>query len=91
MGNDNYTGKLVNYFKKNLAKGYTLDSLKYSLINQGYSRTLVERAIERANKELAAKAPIIKEKPQIKYEVIDEEDNPIIFKKSFWKRIFGLQ
>jgi len=86
---DNYRRKLVNYFKKNLVKGYTPDSLKFALMSQGYSRTAVDTAYEDSIKELAAKAPILEEKPRIKYEIIDEYDKPIVIKKSWWKRIFG--
>ncbi len=86
---ETYKRKLANYFKKNLKKGYTSDSLKWALINQGYSKAAIERALEIVNKELAEKAPILKEKPVIKYEIIDENDNPIIIKKSFLKRVFG--
>ena len=43
---EEYKRKLINYFKKNLNKGSTLDSLKFSLISQGYSRAIVETAIE---------------------------------------------
>lgn len=89
MAETDYKKKLRDYFKKNLKKGYTIDSLKWALIGQGYSRTAVERAIEDVNKELAKQAPILKEKPVIRYEVIDEYDNPVIIKKSFWKRFFG--
>jgi len=78
---------LVNYFKKNLAKGYTLESLKWSLVKQGYSRTIVERAIIQTNKELATEAPILKDKPVIKHEIIDEYNRPVEIKKSFWKKI----
>lgn len=81
--------KLVSYFKKNLGKGYTEESLKWALIKQGYSRTIVEEAIQESHKELAEKAPILKDKPIIKYEIIDENDNPITIKKPWWKRIFG--
>ena len=87
---ETYKTKLVDYFKRNLGKGYTSDSLKWALVNQGYSRTAVETAFEIANKELAVKAPILKEKPVIKYEIIDENDNPVTIRKSFLKRIFGL-
>lgn len=85
---ETFKRKLVDYFKKNLKKGYTPDSLKWALINQGYSKTAVKRAFEIVNKELAEKAPVIKEKPVIKYEIIDENDKPIIIKRSFLKRIF---
>ena len=87
---EDYKRKLINYFKKNLAKGYTSDSLRFALMDQGYSKTSVEAALEQANKELAEKAPVLKEKPKIKYEIIDEYDKPITIKKSFFKRILGL-
>ena len=90
MAEIGYLRNIVDYFKKNLTKGYTFESLKWALVKQGYSRTIVEKAIEQVNKELAEKAPVLKEKPKIKYEIIDENDNPITIKKSFWKRIFGL-
>ena len=85
-----YIEQLADYIKKNLSKGYTLDSLKYSLMDQGYSRISVEKAIEIANKQLAEKIPPMKEKPQISYKVIKDE---IIAKKSekksFWQKLFG--
>ncbi len=90
MGNLDYRRKIIDYFKKNLAKGYTADSLKWALIEQGYPRTTVEIALEQANKELAQKAPVLKEKPVIRYEIIDENDNPITIKKPWWKRVLGL-
>ena len=80
--------KLIEYFQKNLKKGYTIESLKWSLIKQGYSRTAVEIAIEKTHKEMAKKAPILKEKPQINYQIIDEYNKPIEIKKSLFKRIF---
>jgi len=90
MAEISYRKNLVDYIKKNLSKGYTVDSLKWALINQGYSRIEVSRAIEQANKELAKKAPILKEKPIIRYEILDEHDNPITIKKPWWKRFLGI-
>jgi hypothetical protein len=89
MGNINYKENLINYFKRNLKKGYPSDALKFALIHQGYSKAAVEEALNKVNAELAEKAPILREKPVIKYEVIDENDNVIRIKKSFWKRLFG--
>ncbi|MGD9275737.1 MAG: hypothetical protein PVJ67_01035 [Candidatus Pacearchaeota archaeon] len=89
MREEDYKKKLAEYLRKNISKGYTIDSLKWALINQGYSRTIVTRAINEFNKTLAEKAPILKEKPVIKYEVYDENNKPINFKKNWWKRIFG--
>jgi hypothetical protein len=83
-----YKRNLVEYFKKNMSKGYTSEALNWALVNQGYSKVLVENCLIIANKELAEKAPKVKEKPIIKYEIIDEKGNPIEIKKPWWKRIF---
>jgi len=88
----NYTNMLKEYFKKNLKKGYTSDALKWALINQGYSKIIVEKALDEANKEMSEKAPIIKEKPRIKYQLYDQNNNPVevkkIKKKPKWKKFF---
>ena len=89
MEKTDYKRRLIDYFKKNLTKNYTSNTLKFALINQGYSRIAVEEALMKATAELAEKAPILKEKPVVRYEVIDENDNVIKIKKSFWKRLLG--
>jgi len=88
MKRSEYKEKLVEYFKKNLNKGYTEDSLKFALIKQGYSRVVVEEALRDVHMELAAKAPVLADKPEIKYEAFDENDN--LVKRPWWKKIFGL-
>ncbi len=86
---EDYKRKLVNYFKKNLRKGYTGEALHWALVNQGYSRILIESAYEVAIKELAQEAPVVKEKPKISYTLVDEYDQPVkIRKKPWWKRLF---
>ena len=65
---------LVNYLKKNLKKGYTEESLRWALINQGYSRLEVERSIRRVNEKLASEAPILKTKPEIEYKLVEPKD-----------------
>lgn len=72
MIKENYIQQLANYLKKNLTKGYTIDSLKIALEMQEYSKESIERAIKLANEQLASKAPPMKEKPVIKYEVVDD-------------------
>jgi len=89
MRTSDYKKKIVDYLKKNLRKGYTTESLKWALVGQGYSRSLIDEAIVQTNKELAEEAPVLKEKPVINYQVTDLEDNPIGVKKPWWKRIFG--
>ena len=94
------TQDIADYIKKNLKKGYTLDSLRYSLISQGYSKISVENAIDHANKQMAKEIPSIKERPEIIYKVITKaeetkslENNPhkIIdstTKKGFFNKLF---
>jgi len=78
--------QLADYIKRNISKGYTLDSLRFSLISQGYSRISIEKAIQLTNEQLAAQAPIMKEKPQIIYKAITEiTEEPSFFKKLFRK------
>ena len=78
---EGYIQQLANYIKKNLAKGYTLESLKWALINQGYTRVEVEKSISLANQQLAKEAPVMKEKPVIKVET-----QPPVEEKTFWKK-----
>lgn len=82
---EDYIQKLTEYIKRNLKKGYTMESLKWALVNQGHSRMEVVKAIERVETELSQEAPILETKPQITYEVVPEPE-----KKPWWKRIFGL-
>jgi hypothetical protein len=84
----NCKDELVKYLKRNLAKGYTFDSLNIALLQQGYTKIRIQQAIRKANEELAKKAPILKEKPKIKYEILDELNKPIKIKKSFWRKFF---
>jgi len=83
--------QLTEYFKKNISKGYSSETLKWALVKQGYSRVEIERANEEAHKQLSEKAPVLREKPNIKYELIDEEDKSVNVypKKSWWKKLLG--
>ena len=89
MRDENYKKRLVEYFKKNLIKGYSADTLRWALIKQGNSRSVVELASDEAEKELAASVKI--EEPKVEYLHLEdinqmEQGQP---KKSFWKRLFG--
>ncbi|MCA9485773.1 MAG: hypothetical protein KC506_02935 [Nanoarchaeota archaeon] len=88
LGKDNAGDEVTAYIKKNLRKGYTKDSLIVALHNQGYSRILVERSMRRAESELAAQAPVLKTKPEIKYEIIQDSEPENPKKKKKWS-LFG--
>jgi len=87
---ENYTTQLKEYIKKNLKKGYTKESLRWALVNQGHSRIEVDKAIKKVEEDLAREAPILETKPDIKYEVIAEKNEETEVKKPFWKRILGI-
>ncbi|MFH1801327.1 MAG: hypothetical protein ABH804_00630 [archaeon] len=91
MREGEYKRNLIDYCKKNLKKGYSSQTLRYALLNQGYSRVLVEGSLEKAHQELAQKAPVFKEKPKITHELYDSENKPVlVVKKPLWKRFLGL-
>jgi hypothetical protein len=85
MRTEDTKNKLVEYFKKNLRKGYPEEALKWALINQGYSRTIIDMSLEITHKQLADEAPLLKDKPKINYEVLDENNQPVEVKKPWWK------
>jgi len=82
---NDYIQQLVNYIKKNVSKGYTIESLKWALVNQGHSRVEIERAEKIANEQLAASAPKMIEKPVIRVETIPHVEA----KTGFWSRVKG--
>lgn len=82
-----YVAELAEYIKKNLKKGYTKDSLKWALVNQGHSKFEVEKALKKVDLDLSVEAPILETKPEIKYELVEPKDLEV--KKPWWKRIFG--
>jgi len=86
-----YIGQLAEYVKKNLTKGYTKDSLRFALIKQGHSRMEVEKALKRAETDLAGQAPLLKTTPSITYEAQPiTETTSLPEERPFWKRWFGL-
>lgn len=85
MARDTYKDTLKEHIKKNLKKGYTPDTLKYALLKQGYSRVLIEKSLEEAQKEIAKEVPVFNEKPKIRYEEVFNEKSISIEKKPWWK------
>ncbi|MDO8563522.1 MAG: hypothetical protein AABW82_01155 [Nanoarchaeota archaeon] len=85
----NYIGELSEYMKKNLKKGYTLDSLRWALIDQGHSKLEVAKAMKKVEEDLIREAPVLKTNPDITYEVIVPEEKKEE-SKPFWKKWFGL-
>lgn len=82
----NYVQELADYVKKNLKKGYTKESLKWALVNQGHSRIEVDKAVRLVDAEMASSAPVLKARPSMP---VVEFVPPVEEKKSFWSRLFG--
>ncbi len=88
MRESEYRKKLTDYLRKNMQKGYDTESLRWALVDQGYSRTAIDAAIKEVSSEFS-KARASQEKPVIKHEIVtDQPEQP---KKSWWKRFFGLE
>lgn len=87
----NYIQNLTEYAKRNLKKGYSNDSLRWALINQGHSRIEVDKALSVAQAEVSKEAMVNARKSQESSPLqpsmpaVSVEPEP----KSFWKRWFG--
>ena len=90
MRESEYRNKLMDYLRKNMQKGYNTESLRWALVDQGYSRTMIDSAIKEVNGEIL-KLSAQREKPVITHEVVGENDQPLAPKKSWWKSFFGLE
>lgn len=79
-----YMQKLADYVKKNAAKGYPIESLRWALVNQGHSRVQVDKAVRLATEQMAEAAPKMTEKP-----VVQETEINTAKKKGFFEWLFG--
>jgi hypothetical protein len=73
--------KVIEYLKKNIKKGYPIETLRIALINQNYSRTLIDEAIKEVVNQMAKEVPIIKDKPLIEHEIIIEDNKEKVIKE----------
>ena len=88
MKKESYSDEISDYLRKNAKKGYTLDSLRWALINQGHSKIEVDKAIKKVQIEIARSAPVLP-KPEPTMEIMDDVSAPPAEeKKSFWKKLF---
>jgi hypothetical protein len=87
--------ELMDYFRKNLEKGYSVESLKWALVSQGNSKREILKALqiveaennsEINNKEQTKNTE--KKEPRIKYD-FDDSKIKVEPKKSFWKNFFN--
>jgi hypothetical protein len=95
LRDEDYIKETIDYFKKNMGKGYDIESLKWSLINQGKSRVVVDKAVEMIKKEQAQQNEIraMQSKPSQSQIIQTLDEGPEMpeqpKKKGFFSRIFG--
>ena len=82
---------LLDYLNKNLKKGYKLDHLRIILLQQGYLRIDVDRAvaiIKEKTKKDQEERDRREERERKEKEVVEIVEEPIE-KKGFFRRLFG--
>jgi hypothetical protein len=78
---------LVRYTQRNLSRRYTVDQIRLTLIQQGYSRAAVDKAIKIAHESMPKAPAEVKLAPKI--ELVEPEPVPAR-KRNFFQKIFGL-
>ncbi len=83
---------ILEYFEKNLKKGYKIDALKYVLLNQGYSKVEIAEAIKIIEEKTKKEKEEVKKEEERKLKMQIQEDLKQVNeqqKKGFWGRFFG--
>jgi hypothetical protein len=82
-----YMKGLIRYTQRNLSRKYTLDQIRLTLIQQGYSRAAVDKAIKLALESMPK--PKIEVKAEPKIEIVEHEPVPAR-KRTFFQKLFGM-
>jgi len=83
---------ILDYFEKNLKKGYKVDALRYVLLNQGYSKIEIGEAIKileektKKDQEARRREEERKLRMQVQQDVKQATQEQ---KKGFFGRLFG--
>jgi len=81
-----YIKGLIRYADRNLSRGYTIDQIRLTLLQQGYSRSAVDRAIKIAEAN-RPKTHVIEKKEEPKIVPVHEEP---VRKRTFFQKLFGM-
>jgi predicted DNA-binding protein with PD1-like motif len=79
--------KIVEYVEKNLKKGYSLEELKWALINQKYSKIEINKALEIISAR-TNKAKQEERQKEILAATVVEENQFDEIEKGFMKKFF---
>ena len=79
---------LLDYFDKNLKKGYKLEDLRVILIKQGYLRSDIDRVVEIIKaKTKKTEEERLKREREENEKVVEIIEEPV--KRGFFSRLFG--
>ena len=70
-----YMEEIVSYIENNIKKGYRKDQLRFLLINQGYSRSAIDRALKMVDQRAPQEPENRPEQPR-KIEFLNDIETP---------------
>ena len=79
---------LLDYFNKNIKKGYKLEELKIVLLRQGYLRSDIDRVMFIIKQKTKKEQEDREKEEREKKEVVEVVEEPVE-KKGFFRRLFG--
>ncbi|MBU2522707.1 MAG: hypothetical protein KKE23_00250 [Nanoarchaeota archaeon] len=79
-----YMKNIIAYIEKNMSRGYTLDQMRFTLMQHGYSRAAIDRGI----RTYEHNHPVIKLMPKVE-EPAAAPVEPVEEKKGFFSKMFG--
>ena len=82
---------LVDYMRRNLAKGYKVADLRWTLVSQGYSKIEIDKAMNIINQEQSVEDNRKQEIEEATKKMMEESKPELIKeeKKGFFSRLFG--
>jgi hypothetical protein len=79
-----YMKSVISYIERNMARGYNMDQIKFTLMQHGYSRAAIDRGIRIYQQNHPVKAePVVMEAPPAPEPVAE----PVVEKKGFFSKI----
>ena len=81
-----YMKQVISYIERNMARGYNIDQMRFTLMQHGYSRAAIDRGIRIYEQNHPVKA----EMPKIEEPAAAPAVEPVVEeKKSFFSKMFG--
>ena len=81
-----YMKNIIAYIEKNMARGYNIDQMRFTLLQHGYSRAAIDRGI----RIYTQNHPVAAEMPKIEEPATARAVEPVVEeKKGLFSRMFG--